>query len=70
MERSYFHLLTSDMNSCPKGANALQINTDIMEEVELESSKIYVPYPEEGRWFLALRMYCFTTFSNHSGPTP
>ncbi|PVD23190.1 hypothetical protein C0Q70_16453 [Pomacea canaliculata] len=70
VERSYFHLLTSDMNSCPKGANALQINTDIVEEVELESSKIYVPYPEEGRWFLALRMYCFTTFSNHSGPTP
>lgn len=52
-------LLTDDLDLCANVTNSLRVNSSSEGEDGIVSSNVYVPYPEEGMWQLALRLECY-----------
>ncbi|KAK7100367.1 hypothetical protein V1264_023334 [Littorina saxatilis] len=59
-------LLTDDLDLCANVTNSLRVNSSSEGEDGIVSSNVYVPYPEEGMWQLALRLECYNATNSSS----
>ena len=56
-----FPVWNDSLDLCSNVTNGLQVNSSSEGEDGSVSGAVYVPYPEEGLWVLAMGMQCYST---------
>ncbi|KAL8625630.1 hypothetical protein ACOMHN_043905 [Nucella lapillus] len=54
-----FPAATSDLDLCLNATNSFQVNSSVEGSEDSVSGQLYVPYPEEGIWTVALALQCY-----------